>query len=290
MGQRHRYDYRVDIEGPTAAATVVRMVGKDKRVLEIGAGPGSITRCLHGQGGCRVTAIEIDEDAIERLSPLCERVYQCDLNDRAWNSVLSQENRFEVVVAADVIEHLYDPWTTLKMIRELVDVDGCVVASLPHIGHNAVIACLLQEDMRYQDWGLLDKSHIRFFCIENIQQLFDDAGFKIVEAEFIVKTPKQTELANYWRKVSPELKQILMGNPFGMVYQVVVKAKRDSSPERGLRLASMPVPGPGSVARSYRAPLATRLAYFMKENIIYFSNYRTWSRLRNALYRMGLRF
>ncbi len=49
MKQRHKYEYNIDINGPTAAAAVVRMVGKGKRVLEIGAGPGSITRFLHGQ-------------------------------------------------------------------------------------------------------------------------------------------------------------------------------------------------------------------------------------------------
>ncbi|MBN4061455.1 hypothetical protein JYT58_00930, partial [bacterium AH-315-G11] len=55
---RHNYEYDVDIEGATAPACVVRMVGDNKRVLEVGAGPGSITKMLKGVGNCRVTGLE----------------------------------------------------------------------------------------------------------------------------------------------------------------------------------------------------------------------------------------
>ena len=82
MKQRHKYEYKLDINGPSAPAAVVRMVGEGKRVLEIGAGPGSITRVLKEHSGCRVTAIELDEEAIKKLSPFCEHVYQSDLNDQ----------------------------------------------------------------------------------------------------------------------------------------------------------------------------------------------------------------
>ena len=81
--------------------------------------------------------------------------------------------------------------------------------SLPHIGHNAAIGCLSQEDFEFQDWGLLDKTHIQFFDIENMQRLFNDTGFKIIEAEFIILPPEQTELAYFWRRIPAELKERL---------------------------------------------------------------------------------
>lgn len=289
MEQRHKYEYSLNVDGPSAPAAVVRLVGKGKRVLEIGAGPGSITRVLKGHSGCRVTAIELDEEAIRKLSPFCEDVYQCDLNDRGWTSVLSQDGKFEVIVAADVLEHLYDPLTTLKTLRSVLALDGDLVVSLPHIGHNAVIACLLQEDLEYQDWGLLDKTHIQFFGIENMQRLFNDAGFKIIEAEFIILPPEQTELAHRWRRIPAELKQVLAYNRFGMVYQVVVKAKQDISPKRGLRLSSLSVPAPTSAIPN-RATLGTKVIRSIKENVLPHLSPHARSRLRNFLYRVGLRF
>jgi 2-polyprenyl-3-methyl-5-hydroxy-6-metoxy-1,4-benzoquinol methylase len=289
MEQRHRYEYNVDTKGTTAAAKVVRMVGKNKRVLELGAGPGSITRFLSGYGGCHVTAIELDDEAIKKLSPFCERVYRCDLNDHTWTSVLSQDDKFEVVVAADVLEHLYDPWATLRAVRGVLNVDGYVVVSLPHIGHNAVIACLLQEDVEYRDWGLLDKTHIRFFGIENMQQLFNSTGFKIVEAEFIVLPPERTEFTGRWRRTPAELKQCLTYNRFGMVYQVVVKAKPDLSPKRGLRLLSLPIPDPSSIMYTH-ATLHAKTVDLIKKIVLPYLSPRSRSRLRNILHRIGLRF
>ena len=242
MKQRHRYEYKLDINGPSAPAAVVRMVGKGKRVLEIGAGPGSITRVLKEYNGCRVTAIELDEEAIKKLSPYCEHVYRFDLNDQAWPSVLSNEKKFNVVIAADVLEHLHNPPATLRAVKDILDADGSVVVSLPHVGHSAAIGCLSQKDFNLQDWGLLDKTHIQFFDIEKMQRLFNNTGFKIIEAEFIVLPPEQTELAYFWRRIPAELKQGFRSNRFGMVYQVVIKAKPDPSMIRGLRLSSLPVP------------------------------------------------
>jgi 2-polyprenyl-3-methyl-5-hydroxy-6-metoxy-1,4-benzoquinol methylase len=289
MEQRHRYEYNIDINDTTAAATVVRMVGRNKRVLELGAGPGSITRLLYGNCGCHVTAVEIDEDAIKKLSSFCKNVYRCDLNDQSWNSVLSKEEKFEVIVAADVLEHLYDPRVTLRNARDVLDNDGYVVVSLPHIAHNAVIACLLQEDWEYHDWGLLDKTHIRFFGMQNIQRLFNDSGFKIIEAEFIVIPPERTEFAGFWRHVPEELKQHLEHNRFGTVYQVVVKARPDSSPGRGLKLLSLVVPDQSSATY---APVRfrTKTVNLIKRAVLHRMSPHMRSGLRNILYRVGIKF
>jgi len=219
------------------------MVGGDKRVLELGPGPGAITHLLK-DNGCRVTALELDPDAIEIVAQYCEHVYSCDLNDPAWRQTLAGADGFEVIVAADVLEHLYDPWTTLRSLPPLLADDGYLVISLPHVGHNAVIACLVAGDLQYQPWGLLDKTHIRFFGIKNIQKLFEDAGFKIVEVEFLTKTPEQTEIARPWRSLPAETRRVLASSKFGTVYQVVVKAVPTSAPGEGLDIASLPIPPP----------------------------------------------
>ncbi|HYQ72781.1 MAG TPA: class I SAM-dependent methyltransferase [Gammaproteobacteria bacterium] len=238
---RHNYEYDVDLDGETAPARVVRMVGQNKRVLEIGAGPGSITRHLQGHGGCAVTALELDSEAIKLLSPFCEKVYQANLNDPDWPQMLSAEDRFDVVVAADVLEHLYDPWTTLGLMKRFLNENGCLVISLPHVGHSSIAACLLQEDFNYRDWGLLDRTNIRFFGIRNIQALFENAGLKIIHAEFVVVPPEETEFSGTWSELPAEVQLALASNRFGCVYQVVIKAVPENASGSGLQLVSMPV-------------------------------------------------
>ncbi len=237
---RHRYEYEVNPQGHSAAANVLRLVGNGRRVLEVGAGPGSITRALKDTNGCRVTAIEIDDSAIARLKGLCERVYKTDLNADDWPDALRDEPRFDAVVAADVLEHLYAPWKTLALMKTLVSPEGSIVVSLPHAGHFGIVASLLHENFEYADWGLLDRTHIRFFGIRNIMSLFDQAGLKIVDAGFVIRPPEQTEFASLWSALPAGLREALrQANPFGSVYQVVVKAVHASHPAPRMDLMSL---------------------------------------------------
>src|SRR5207249_706431 len=126
-----------------------------------------MTRILRDHFNCRITAIEIEADSIQKLTPLCDRVYRVDLNDPAWPRALEDEALFDVVIAADVLEHLYDPWSALQRIKGFIGPKGYLVVSLPHAGHNAMIASLLDENFDYRESGLLDKTHIRFFGIKN---------------------------------------------------------------------------------------------------------------------------
>ena len=67
MHKPHKYDYEVKLDSQMAPAKVIRLVGAERRVLEIGAGPGSITKLLQAVGKCRVTALEIDSEAIRPM-------------------------------------------------------------------------------------------------------------------------------------------------------------------------------------------------------------------------------
>lgn len=250
---RHDYEYDVDLDGSTAPAHVIRMVGSCKRVLEVGAGPGSITRILKERGNCRVTGLEIDQEAVNKLEQYCERVYIADLNNPSWPEQLSAEEAFDVIVAADVLEHLYNPTEVLSAIAVLAGKTGEVVISLPHVGHSAIIACLLDEDFHYRDWGLLDRTHIRFFGLKNMQQLFEEANLKIVETQFVITPPEESELADKWLSLSNKMKSALSGHQYGMIYQVVIKAvsgKREDSSLDLLAVAAENQEPPGAAPES----------------------------------------
>ena len=190
-----------------------------------------------------------------------------------------------MIVAGDVLEHLYDPWTTLGSLQSLLAEDGYVVISLPHAGHNAVVACLLTGDLEYQPWGLLDQTHIRFFGIKNIQRLFNNAGFKIVEADFVVKAPEQTEFANRWRQLSSKTRQALATNEFGMIYQVVIKAVPKSAPGKSLRLESLQIPSPNPDSFSTGARNNRVLGFLLS-----FISLRNRNRISRIFERLGIRF
>ncbi len=243
MSSAHKYTYEFDLSDDNhAGAHVVRLVGRGKRVLDVGSGPGSITRYLREPGGCRIVAIENDPDAAARVGAVCEHVLQCDLNSPTFIDAVRGAGVFDVVVMADVLEHLYDPWGVLQGMKAMLKADGYFVVSLPHAGHNAVLAALLNADFEYRDSGLLDRTHIRFFGMRNLQSLFERAGLQIVEAHFVTRYPGVTELAHHWMALSERLRTALLENRFGSVYQVVVKAQPQRAGLSGFDLRAIPAP------------------------------------------------
>ena len=233
---RHVYDYEVDLTGQNAAVYVMQLVGQSKRVLEIGCGPGWITKLLVRHGQCSVTALELDPDAIKIATPYCERIMQADLNSDGWLALLEGMQPFDVVVAADVLEHLYDPWKTLKHLATLIGPKGYVVVSLPHAGHAGVLSSLVNSDFEYHDCGLLDRTHIRFFGLRNVEALFAQAGLKIIEANYVTIPPEDTEFSGNWLSLSTALKNEIKASPYANVYQVVVKAVPLSYSDCAIRL------------------------------------------------------
>jgi 2-polyprenyl-3-methyl-5-hydroxy-6-metoxy-1,4-benzoquinol methylase len=212
------YTFEVDPHADTAAANVLRFVGRNKKVLEIGAGPGSIACPMVERNGCKVTAVELDENSVDILRGFCECVLRLDLNDSSWiNSV--PHGDFDAVVIADVLEHLVDPWTTLRLAASCAR--ESVVVSIPHA---SILACLLNNDFEYRDWGLLDRTHIRFFSMRNIQALFEGAGLKIADFAFVLKHPHETEFADVWGALQPRARAVLESGDYANVYQVVVRA------------------------------------------------------------------
>lgn len=92
------------------------------------------------------------------------------------------EEYFDVVICADVLEHLVDPWTTIKKLKKHLKKDGLFIASIPNIrNYKVLFDIVLRGDFKYVDAGILDKTHLRFFCKKNIIEMFDQANMKMIE-------------------------------------------------------------------------------------------------------------
>jgi 2-polyprenyl-3-methyl-5-hydroxy-6-metoxy-1,4-benzoquinol methylase len=259
----HNYDYAVYRDKETAGSKVIRFVGNEKRVLEVGCGPGSITKYLHHDGHCQIIGLELDPEAIRLVSPYCERVHPVDLNHADWTSLAEELGTFDVIVAADVLEHLYDPWDTLAQFLRFLKPDGNVVVSLPHAGHAAVISCLIQGDFEYRDWGLLDRTHIRFFGLSNIDNLFRQANLKIIDYGFVITPPEETEFASTWQSLSQEARESIGSSPHANIYQVVVKAVPISESGQSISLVQQAELNRNSLRRSIS--LRTRVGNLLSD-------------------------
>jgi SAM-dependent methyltransferase len=87
----------------------------------------------------------------------------------------------DCMVFGDVLEHLVDPWGALARLSRWLREGGQVLACIPNIQHYSVLVKLLRGQWEYQDEGLLDRTHLRFFTLQGIQELFARAGLQVFE-------------------------------------------------------------------------------------------------------------
>ncbi len=217
-----RYSYIIDPRGDATANKVLRLVGRDRRVLELGCSAGTMTRPL-AENGCRVVALEIDPVSAEHARPHCERLLIADL-DRADLGALTYGETFDVVLIADVLEHLKDPWHCLAMARERLNAEGYLVISVPNIGHMALLGELLSGRFCYRDKGLLDRTHLRFFTRTDLEDMLLASGFLPAVWERYEVAPEATEFANSWQRLPLALQQHLQTLEDHQTYQFIVKA------------------------------------------------------------------
>lgn len=175
--------YRVAVD-PLAEnnphAIAIRMVGRDHDVLEVGCASGHVTEHLVAAGN-RVTGVEIDAESAELARPLLRALHVVDLDRTPLSTV--EEGRFDVLVLGDVLEHFADPRPVVTDLLTLLRPGGRVVISVPHVAHVDVRLMLLEGTWRYQDDGLLDRDHVRWFTRDGLADLLRDVGLVATAVE-----------------------------------------------------------------------------------------------------------
>lgn len=91
------------------------------------------------------------------------------------------EEKFNVIVFGDVLEHLPDPHKILIQCHNLLVQGGAIVASVPNVAHLTIRSMLFEGNWDYVDLGILDKTHLRFFTRHTIQKLFYEANYIVTD-------------------------------------------------------------------------------------------------------------
>jgi hypothetical protein len=171
-----------------------------------------------------VTGVEMDPETLAMCAPFCERTLQANLEDPAWHASLAGE-KFDVVMCADVLEHLRDPRPLLNLLPQFLNDSGCVLMSLPNASHLSVVASLMAGRFPYQSKGLLDTTHLRFFGRDDIDALLRECGLIWQRWETVQVEPAQAELSHYWKQLEATDQEFLRAKcADGLVYQHVVRS------------------------------------------------------------------
>ncbi|SHJ45605.1 Glycosyltransferase, GT2 family [Clostridium cavendishii DSM 21758] len=190
-------------------------------VLEIGCGVGNtLLEIKNRYRNANLYGIESCEKSAQISSKLCNSIN----GDIESIDLPYQHNYFDYIIFSDVLEHLVNPWGTLEKLRKYLKEDGYILASIPNVMHISVLNNLINGRFRYEDSGILDKTHLRFFTLAEIEDLFNSTGFNIIYKATIQSPPNIEEeklLNSLYQIVTSDLKDQYT------VYQYLVKANKN---------------------------------------------------------------
>lgn len=148
------------------------------RVLELGCGDGATGLAIKANGkASEVVGIEISPHAARVADTRLDQVLVGNIEEI---SLPFPRGYFDFLIAADVLEHLVDPWTLLRRLAPLLSDNGVVIASIPNVRNWRVVAGLVARGRwEYSDSGILDRTHLRFFTRAAMIELLEQAGFAV---------------------------------------------------------------------------------------------------------------
>mgnify|MGYP006076941207 FL=1 len=171
---------------------------KGLKVLEIGAGYGATLSYLK-EKNIAEEVVGIDIPSNKGTSPFknIDKFFYEDIEKLELKEYFGY---FDYIILADVLEHLIHPSEVLKKIQALLKDEGEVLISIPNIRHRkAIYKIFIKGDFAYEESGLFDYTHLRFFCKKNIRELVDQNGFKtnqMVSSLKIYKKSSASKLLN----------------------------------------------------------------------------------------------
>ena len=223
-----RYDTDVDLSNRNNSHTLmVELIGGTKRVLDVGCATGYLAEALSARG-CTVSGVEFDAEAAEQARPHLERLVVGDIETMDLSEVFG-EDRFDVIVFGDVLEHLRDPLSALRRAKALLTERGSVVASIPNIAHGSVRLALVAGRFDYQELGLLDSTHVRFFTRSSIEDLFREAGMVPINVRRTTAGFFDTPVPVREDEFAPEVVDAVRADPESSTYQFVLRAVADDA-------------------------------------------------------------
>lgn len=146
------------------------------RLLDVGCGAGILGSALKAAAKIEVHGIELVPDVAAIAATRLDRIWTSSVED-----ALPQlpDSHYDCIVVADVLEHLIDPLSVLRALRNKLRPHGIIVASIPNVQNWGVLSALIEGRFDYTADGILDRTHLRFFTRRSVEQLFWSAGLKI---------------------------------------------------------------------------------------------------------------
>ena len=152
-----------------------------RRVLELGCAGGMFGAKIKERfPAAAVIGIEANRAAAAKAESRLDRVVCSRLETVDFAAAGLKPGEIDLVIAADILEHLVNPWDLLVKLKPYLARNAIIAASIPNVRNLELVSRLLQEGYwEYAERGLLDITHLRFFTFKGIREMFEGTGYAI---------------------------------------------------------------------------------------------------------------
>ena len=156
--------------------------GKKLTVLDVGCATGANGQWLKDNNRIDfIAGIELDATMAQKAEQIYNKIITGNLETLKPASIF-HDYKFDYIILGDILEHLTNPWDTLKELTTLLKTDGKVIISLPNIQHiNTFVNIYIKGEWAYNDRGIYDKTHLRWFTLKNIKHLINYSNLRIIK-------------------------------------------------------------------------------------------------------------
>lgn len=150
-----------------------------RRIVEVGCMQGALAQAYRSRNpAAQYVGVDIDPDYARAAAAHCTEAIAANI-ETLGNAEFARLFPSDCWIFGDCLEHLRDPWRVLERVRASVDADGCLLVCIPNAQHWSVQWRLLSGQFRYEDNGLMDRTHIRWFTRVTVLEMFTNSGWAV---------------------------------------------------------------------------------------------------------------
>lgn len=214
--------------GDDSLSLIACQVRRGSRILDLGTGSGALGRHLAATLACAVDGVTYNTAEAELARDAYRTLHVADLDSCDLTKLFNDE-RYDHIICADVLEHLKQPDRVLAACSRLLADGGTLLVSIPNAAYAGLVAELLQGEFRYREEGLLDATHLRFFTHSSLLRFLSEAGWCATKIRSVRLSLEASEFRTAFDSLPPAVARYLLAMPRGLDYQFIVEARLAAS-------------------------------------------------------------
>jgi SAM-dependent methyltransferase len=220
-----RYNREITPQSADPLAYFAARIPEGATVLDLGCGPGVLGRAVRATKDVTFDGVEGDSEAARVARQQYRRIIEADLqNSRLWELV--EGRRYDYIVLADVLEHLEAPGLVVRQLPRLLLPGGRVLISIPNVGYAGVLASLFTGSFDYDECGILDYTHLRFFTRRSLHRFLHLNGMRVMAEQNVEKPLLESRFKPAdLESLDPVVRAAMLSRPDAMVCQFLVEAE-----------------------------------------------------------------